>query len=192
MGRFQVCESVSAHVLRYQGSFLACVGFVQWSAPEVCAGTAEAGTVATAKSDVYMLGGLAYELLTAGTPPFHWLIEIPHLLALRRASMAPVAIPGAPGMTIPGLFGKNVLEVAAADRQSVPWCVRGGNGAGSAGRLDALKGLVGRCLDAEPSARPKVAALRRELEQLRLAEVQESESSRDGATEPDVKVWRGA
>ena len=114
----------------------------------MCAGSPEAGTVATTASDVYMVGGLAYELLTAGITPFHWLAVNPLLFTLRRASRDPVLIPGT-RFTMPGLLGKSVLEVAAEDDEPIPWCVRVDGSPGSAGRLEALKAVVTQCLATE-------------------------------------------
>ena len=138
----------------------------------MCVGSPEAGTVATTASDVYMVGGLAYELLTAGTTPFHWLAVNPLLFTLRRASRDPVLIPGTP-FTMPGLLGKSVLEVAAADGIDVPWCVRVDGSPGSLERLEALKAVVTQCLAAEPGGRPKVAALLDTVGDLLAAEVAE-------------------
>ncbi len=95
---------------------------LQWSAPEVCAGTAGDSTPATTASDVYMVGGLAYELLTGGTPPFHWLagdLQSALFLGQRRAAASPVPFPGLRG-GLPGLLGKSVLEVAAGDGEPIP------------------------------------------------------------------------
>ncbi len=147
---------------------------LQWSAPEVCAGSPQAGTVATTACDVYMVGGLAYELLTGGTAPFHWLIDNVVLLSRRRASRDPVAIPGARGMMAPGLYGKSVLEAAAEDGVDVPWCVRLGGSPGSAERLEALKAVVSQCLTADPGGRPKVAELLETVGELLEAEVAET------------------
>jgi hypothetical protein len=41
--------------------------------PRCVVETAVDSTAATTASDVYVVGGLAYELLTGGTAPFHWL-----------------------------------------------------------------------------------------------------------------------
>ncbi len=38
---------------------------------QVVAGSGE-GTDVSFETDLYMLGGLLYELLTSGIPPFHW------------------------------------------------------------------------------------------------------------------------
>ena len=151
----------------------ACVPWAvasQWSAPEVCAGSAEAGTVATTASDVYMVGGFLYELLTGGTPPFHWLMDNVPLLSLRRASRGPVPIPGARGVTISGLHGKSVLEVAEEDGEPIPWRVRVDGSPGSGGRLEAVKALLAQCLAADPGARPKVLALLATVDDLLVAE----------------------
>jgi serine/threonine protein kinase len=92
------------------------LGPIAWMAPEVCADTS-GGRLATFPSDVYMLGGLLYELLTCGLRPFHWLLENPALLERRRRSSGRVPVPGAPGVYIEGLLGRGVLEVAAGDGQ---------------------------------------------------------------------------
>ena len=67
----------------------------QWTAPEVRAGTDASGWVVTTASDVYMLGGFTFELLTAGTAPFFWLARHPSMLIERLGSADPVEIPGA-------------------------------------------------------------------------------------------------
>ncbi len=92
-----------------------------------------------------MVGGLTYELLTAGTPPFHWLLGNTQLLAQRLISSDPVDIPGTE-YTVPGLLHKNVLEAAVVDRKPIPWCVQGDATPGSAGRLAEVKGLMASCL----------------------------------------------
>jgi hypothetical protein len=137
------------------------VSRLQWSAPEVCAGTAVDSTPATTASDVYMVGGLAYELLTGGTPPFHWLatdLQSQLLLSRRRASATGFRVTGFP-MPISGLMGKSVLDVAAEDGEPIPWCVRAEGTPGGLGRLAELKALLEQCLAAEPEVRPKLPAL---------------------------------
>jgi hypothetical protein len=139
----------------------------------VCAGSLEEGTLATTASDVYMVGGLAYELLTAGITPFHWLVEHPLLFTRRRASRDPVAVPGLPGVMASGLYGKSVLEVAAVDGIGIPWCVRVDGSPGSPERLEALKAVVVQCFAEEPGRRPKVAALLETVTDLLTTEVAE-------------------
>jgi hypothetical protein len=104
--------------------------------------------VATTASDVYMLGGLAYELLTAGTRPFHWLARNEPLLIERLTSAGPVEIPGT-DVTLPGLLNKNVLEAAELDRKPIPWCVRADATPGSARRLEEVTGLMASMPGAE-------------------------------------------
>ncbi len=138
---------------------------VQWSAPEVCASTGVAegssGTPATKASDVYMVGGLAYELLTGGTPPFHWLAaDVAETITLgkRRATAGRVPFPGLRG-GLPGLLGKSVLEAAEEDGEAIPWCVQAGGSHGGPGRLRELQALLAQCLAREPEVRPKLPAL---------------------------------
>ena len=49
------------------------LGPIAWVAPEVLAGSLATGVTATPASDVYMLGGLMFEVLTCGLTPFYWL-----------------------------------------------------------------------------------------------------------------------
>lgn len=108
--------------------------------------------------DVYMVGGLVFELLTAGDLPFHWLSGNRQMLIDRRASAGPVRVPG---FQVPaaGLYGKTVLEAAEMDGVGVSWCVRASASPGSEGRLEALKALMTACWAAEEAARPKVVDL---------------------------------
>ncbi len=145
---------------------------VQWTAPEVRAGSEATGRVTTVESDVYMVGGLAYELLTGGTVPFHWLLGNPQLLAQRLVSADPVEIPDCPPVS--GLLHVNVLEALHAARRAVPWCVQADGTPGSAGRLEELKGVVGECLAGEPWARPKLSALLATLEGMQGREAAEA------------------
>ena len=41
--------------------------------PEVLAGDVATGVTVTPASDVYMLGGLMFEVLTCGLTPYYWL-----------------------------------------------------------------------------------------------------------------------
>jgi hypothetical protein len=120
--------------------------------------------VATVESDVYMVGSLAYELLTGGTPPFHWLLSNPQLLTQRLVSTDPVDIPDS--APVPGLLHANVLEALALSKRPVPWCVQANGTPGSAGRLEELKVVMGECLAKEPGLRPKLPTLFATLEDL--------------------------
>ncbi len=138
---------------------LAALGPIPWSAPEVCAGNTTSGTLATAASDVYMLGGLMFELLTGGDIPFFWLADSMALLVKRRNSRDPVRLPGARGMTVPGLLGKSVLQAAALDEEPITWRVGVEGSLGSTGRLQEVIALMGMCWAEDPSTRPKLRAM---------------------------------
>jgi serine/threonine protein kinase len=161
---------------------LSVVPRLQWSAPEVCAGTAVDSTPATTASDVYMVGSLAYELLTGGTPPFHWLatdLQSQLLLGRRRASATGFRVPGF-AMPISGLMGKSVLEVAEDDGEPIPWCVRAEGTPGGPRRLAELKAWLEQCLAAEPEVRPKLPALLAAFRDLLVREEAEERAAGTG------------
>jgi serine/threonine protein kinase len=167
----------------------------QWIAPEVRAGSEDSGRVVTTASDVYMVGGFTYELLTAGTLPFHWLSRLPQLLIERLTSADPVEIPGT-DMEVPGLLHKSVLEAAELDRKPIPWCVQADATPGSAGRLAEVKGLMAACLALSPEDRPKLPDLHRSVTVLQAAEAAEARATgstgggRPAATAP--REWAGS
>ena len=143
----------------------AALGPLQWSAPEVCIPDASGGTPATAATDVYMVGGLLFELMT-GLPPFHWVAGHPALLEARRASAVPVQVPGVHGLAQPGLLGLNVLQAAAVDGVPVPWRVQqGGCEDGTwatptcQARFQEAVDVLQACLAMEAVARPTAQAL---------------------------------
>ncbi len=156
---------------------------VQWTAPEVRAGSEASGRVVTTASDVYMVGGFTYELLTAGTPPFHWLARNAQLLIERLTSVDPLEIPGTE-YTVPGLLHKNVLEAAEVDRKPIPWCVQADATPGSAGRLAEIKGLMTSCLALSPVDRPTLPDLHRSVTALQAAEAAEARAAGTGHGRP--------
>jgi serine/threonine protein kinase len=147
---------------------------VEWNAPEVCR-TTEWGTRASIPSDVYMAGGLLFELLTAGERPFFWLIVNPSLLSVRRATGCDVGVPvpGAPGVAVPGLYGKHVLQVAGDDGESIPWRVRRGTMASQVARLEVVKKLMEDCLAEDPAARPDTHSLQEKLQNFYMEELED-------------------
>jgi serine/threonine protein kinase len=149
---------------------------LQWTAPEVRAGSEATGRVVTTASDVYMVGGFTYELLTAGTPPFHWLASNTQLLVQRLTSADPVEIPDMDA-AVPGLLHKNVLEAAELSRKPIPWCVQADGTPGSGQRLEEVKGLMTSCLALSPQARPKLPDLHRCVVGLLAAEVAEARAT---------------
>ena len=143
---------------------------VEWNAPEVCVPTAK-GTVASYATDVYMVGGFLYELLTGGTRPFAGVVK----LAERRASRDPVQLE--PGLMAPGLYGVSVLELAAANGTRLPLCVRGVEGEAGAARLQACLDVLRDCVAMEPGARPSAATLESRLRALHDALVAEARAA---------------
>ncbi len=147
----------------------------QWMAPEVLTGSFDGGRDVTPASDVYMLGGLMFEVLTGGRHPFHW---IPAEVLLRRRLTPADTLLRLPGRApASGLRDLSVVEAARADGVPMEWKVAPASGldddavsAASAARFLDVVALMEHCLDAEPSRRPSVSSLQRRLMALIAAE----------------------
>jgi hypothetical protein len=125
-----------------------------WLAPEALARNASASLddggdgedegerapVMTCASDVYMLGGLVLDVLTAcQRPPFHW--EEPERLAKLRAHS-----------------GVNTIDAAVAAGVPMVWAVDVGvDWRGVADVVPRLVALASRCLDSDAVRRPSAA-----------------------------------
>jgi hypothetical protein len=120
-----------------------------------------------------MLGGLLYELLTAGHVPFHFLLDNVPLLLARRKSAGPVRVTGVRGVGAEGLRGKTMVEAAAIDGVSIPWTVQPNTLPGSAGRLEEAKVLIDRCCKDVPSERLTLDELSGLLQDLQSREAAE-------------------
>ena len=136
------------------------LGPIAWTAPEVLAGNQTDGVTTTPASDVYMLGGLMFEVLTCGERPYYWMRDV-NLLSQRRAHAARELFrpDGTPGL-FAGLLGLSVVDAAAVDEIDVPWRIRDGGASGriygTVGCMGRLKALMTRCLDSNAHERPKL------------------------------------
>ena len=120
-----------------------------WAAPEMLL-PQRGGVVATPACDVYMLGGLLFEVLTCGRPPFYWVPR--ELVGPRRLHTAGELFrPAGSIREEVGLLGQSVLDAAALDGIDVPWCVDRDDAPRS-----ALIDVMERCLQGNPTARPSL------------------------------------
>jgi hypothetical protein len=140
------------------------IGPVAWRAPETFHVDDKKRQIASVATDVYMLGGLMFEVLTAGRhAPFFWMSS-ESLTILRGSS------------TI------NTLDSAMAAGVSIPWAVvRGDDWAGAVDGVERLKALMARCLHADPSRRPSMDDFLAELDAIR-----DPSSVHDGGYAPVV------
>jgi hypothetical protein len=126
------------------------IGPVAWRAPETFHLDDAGQQIASVATDVYMLGGLAFEVLTAGRHvPFFWLSG-ERLLGVRGSSPM------------------NTLDAAAAAGVTIPWAVVvGDDWSGTVDGVEQLMGLMARCLHAEPSRRPSMDDVLCEMDAIR-------------------------
>jgi hypothetical protein len=126
------------------------IGPVAWRAPETFRVDDAGRQIASVQTDVYMLGGLMFEVLTAGRrAPFFWL-PAERLIVLRATTFI------------------NTLDSAAAAGVSIPWAiVPGDDWSGAVDGVERLKALMARCLHAEPSLRPSMDEFLAELDAIR-------------------------
>jgi serine/threonine protein kinase len=113
------------------------IGPVAWRAPETFHVDDKKRQIASVATDVYMLGGLMFEVLTAGRrAPFFWMAS-EGLIILRATTTV------------------STLDAAAAAGVSIPWAVvPGDDWTGVVDGVERLKALMSRCLHADPSRRP--------------------------------------
>ncbi len=123
------------------------IGPVAWRAPETFHVDEAGRQIASVQTDVYMLGGLMFEVLTAGRhAPFFWM-------------------PSERLMVLRAMTSLSALDAAAAAGVSIPWAiVRGDDWTGAVDGVERLKGLMTRCLHAEPSRRPSIDDFLAELD----------------------------
>ena len=135
-----------------------------WVAPEVLVGEGDGGRIASPASDVYMFGGLMFEVLTSGLPPYHWMS--PSLVWHRRlaAARVPFRPTGVP-VDMPGLRGLTVVEAAEVDGVALEWRVSGQVRDVSRGLVDLMKA----CQEPDPKLRPTVTEVLRALEALAVS-----------------------
>ena len=174
LSHFQYYSAAAANGSVVHGS--AAQGPLAWMAPEVVEGlkAGSDGVRATSASDVYMFGGLMLEVLTGGTPPFHWVP--PGLLAWRRQQDPSPSRTrrrdaagggggggggggsggggghGGGGGGVSGLRGLSSLEAAVADGEVVTYAV-------VPSPSQQLVALMTQCLATKAEDRPTVAAI---------------------------------
>ena len=153
---------------------------IPWLAPEVLAGLLSGAVIATPASDVYMFGGLMFEVLTGGCQPFYWL-PVETLLARRTTPVGTkVAVPGVGKLQ--GLQGVSAIDAAARDGVDVRWSIDASSLPDSADRLALLKELMAQCLNGDVQKRPRGSDLLKRLTSLLLMEEGRDVGSTGGGT----------
>ena len=157
------------------------VGPVLWMAPETLwnvdtAAPPAVARIATPASDVFMFGGLVFELVTARAP-YYWLLTpgggATDLLVKRLHSKGPFRVAGIREDVV-GLRGVPVVDASTADGVSLPVAIARSETPGWAGRIDVLMQLSRRC-HAEASAdRPTLSVIQTELQAMLDAERDEA------------------
>ena len=121
---------------------------VEWIAPEVLATNLSDGLLATPASDVYMLGGLMFEVLTCGLVPYYWMAPEVRLTRRRLPRGESVAVNGD---VVTGLQGLTVVEAAEEDGVELEWRVED---VGGVSRVEPLLRLMALCLSRDVRNRP--------------------------------------
>ena len=116
---------------------------------------------ATTASDVYMFGGLMFEVLTGGLPPYYW---TKGTAPVRRQHTDGVVVQ-VNGSRVTGIGHQSTLQAAAADGVAVQWAVDGADG-GADGSFARAVALMEGCLDADPDRRPSAGQLQERLLEL--------------------------
>jgi hypothetical protein len=140
------------------------IGPVAWRAPETFHVDDKKRQIASVQTDVYMLGGLMFEVLTAGRhAPFFWL-PVERLIMLRGSSTM------------------NTLDAAKDARVPIPWAVvRGDDWIGADDGVARLKTLMALCLQSEPSLRPSTDHFLAQLDAIRDPSLVCDAGYRDGS-----------
>ena len=139
---------------------------VAWVAPEVLSGSLREGVTATPASDVYMLGGLMFEVLTCGLTPYYWMSDM-RLVAQRRRHVAGETFrPSGLPVDVVGLRGLSVVTAGVVDGVDMPWRVSGGGGDVYGSGVGGLVALMEECMDVDADKRPSLSDVQTRLKGL--------------------------
>jgi hypothetical protein len=140
------------------------IGPVAWRAPETFHVDDKKRQIASVATDVYMLGGLMFEVLTAGRhAPFFWM-------------------PGESLTILRGSSTRNTLDAAKDARVPIPWAVvPDDDWIGADDGVARLKTLMALCLQSEPSLRPSTDHFLAQLDAIRNPSLVCDAGYRDGS-----------
>ena len=127
-------------------------------AVQVVEGSHTDGVEATPAGDVYMLGGLIFEVLTTGLIPFYWMNDTQLLVQRRRHAAGVQFRPEGTPSVFMGLKGLSIVEAAALDDVDVSTVF--------SSELEPLVDVMSTCLRANAHERPSLREVKRMLEKL--------------------------
>ena len=121
-------------------------------------GKSTGGVEATPAGDVYMLGGLMFEVLTTGLVPFYWMNDARLLVQRRRHAAGILFRPEGTPSVFMGLKDLSILEAAKVDGVELS--------AVFSSELEPLVDVMSTCLRANARERPSLREVKHRLEQL--------------------------